>query len=127
LAEHILDRKGPRGFHRLSPAALEKLAGYPFPGNIRELENILERALIFCEGGLIREEDIDLHQGAAAPREAGTAPGGSVPLDELEKQAICEAMAKTGGNRTRAAELLGVTRKTILNKMKRYGLEDDRL
>ncbi|MDR2258431.1 MAG: sigma-54 dependent transcriptional regulator, partial [Treponema sp.] len=63
LAERILDRKGPKGSRRLSPGALEKLVNYPFPGNIRELENILERALIYCEGGVIREGDIDLREG----------------------------------------------------------------
>jgi two-component system response regulator AtoC len=116
LAEHILGRKGPKS-PRLSPEALKKLAGHPFPGNIRELENILERALIYCEGGLIREGDIDLHGGPAAPSPAG----GS--LEDREKQAVVEALAKSGGNRTKAAEMLGVSRKTILNKIRHYGLE----
>jgi two-component system response regulator AtoC len=126
LAEHILDRKGSKG--GLSPGAREKLAGYSFPGNIRELENILERALIYCEGGVIREEDLDLRAGAAAPSAPGappgpgTATGGLMPLEELERQAVIAALEKAGGNRTRAAELLGVTRKTILNKLKRFGL-----
>jgi DNA-binding NtrC family response regulator len=117
LAEHILSRKGPRT-PRLSPGALEKLANYPFPGNIRELENILERALIYCEGGLIREGDVDPHEraDAAPPPAAGS-------LEELEKQAVMEALAKSGGNRTKAAKMLGVSRKTILNKIRLYGLE----
>lgn len=126
LAEHILDRKGPKGSRRLSPGALKKLAAYSFPGNIRELENILERALIYCEGGLIREGDIDLHEGAAAappPPSAVPASGDPLPLAEREKQAVMETLAKTGGNRTRAAALLGLTRKTILNKIRLYGLE----
>jgi two-component system response regulator AtoC len=122
LAEHILRRKSPRGAPVLSPAAGEKLVGYSFPGNIRELENILERALIYCEGGIIREGDIDLHEGAA-PAVRPRAPGDPPSLDELEKQAVMDALGKTGGNRTRAAEMLGVTRKTILNKIKLYGLE----
>jgi two-component system response regulator AtoC len=126
LAEHILNRKGPRGSFRLSPGALEKLVNYSFPGNIRELENILERALIYCEGGLIREDDLDLRERAAAPGTppgSGTAPGGPMPLGEMEKQAVIAALEKAGGNRTQAAEMLGVTRKTILNKIKLYGLE----
>ena len=126
LAEHILDRKGPKGSRRLSPGALKKLAAYSFPGNIRELENILERALIYCEGGLIREGDIALHEGAAAapPHPAAVpASGDHLPLAEREKQAVMETLAKTGGNRTRAAALLGLTRKTILNKIRLYGLE----
>jgi DNA-binding NtrC family response regulator len=130
LAEHILGRKGPKG-PRLSPEAREKLINYLFPGNIRELENILERALIYCEDGLIREGDIDLHAGAHIPSAAvppsaalSAAPspaGGS--LEEREKQAVMEALAKSGGNRTKAAEILGVSRKTIFNKIRLYGLE----
>ncbi|MDR1277910.1 MAG: sigma-54 dependent transcriptional regulator [Treponema sp.] len=143
LARHFLDRKSPKSSPALSPEAREKLLNYPFPGNIRELENILERALIYCEDGLIREGDIDLHEGASAalksqaaggPEAAGSAPeglppihgapdGAPVSLDEMEKQAIAGALAKTGGNRTRAAEMLGVSRKTILNKIKLFGLE----
>jgi two-component system response regulator AtoC len=127
LADHILERKNPKGSPRLSPEAVEKLAGYPFPGNIRELENILERALIYCEGGVIRKGDIDLHERPAAapgtPPVPGTAPGGPVSLEELEKKAVIQALANAGGNRTKAAELLGVSRKTILNKIKFYGLE----
>jgi two-component system response regulator AtoC len=118
LAEHILDRKSPRDPRRLSPEAREKLLRYPFPGNIRELENILERALIFCEDGLIREEDIDLHEGGSGPSAAPALRS----LDEMEKQAVIAALDSAGGNRTRAAELLGVSRKTILNKIKQYGL-----
>jgi two-component system response regulator AtoC len=121
LAEHILGRKGPRS-PRLSPEALEKLACYSFPGNIRELENILERALIYCEGGLIRGGDIDLHERAAVPSAAAPSPAGG-RLEELEKQAVMDALAKSGGNRTKAAEILGVSRKTILNKIRLYGLE----
>jgi DNA-binding NtrC family response regulator len=122
LAEHILGRKGPRS-PRLSPEALEKLTNYPFPGNIRELENILERALIYCEGGLIREGDIDLHERAGVPPAAVPPSPAGNRLEELEKQAVMEALAKSGGNRTRAAEMLGVSRKTILNKIRLYGLE----
>ena len=150
LAEQILEKKiaasGGRKKARLSPGALEKLAAYPFPGNIRELENILERALIYCEGPLIGAEDIDLRgcppgrpilSGAVSPAPpfAGTAPepdtrpeapaehSGVLPtLDELEREAITGALARAGGNRTRAAEMLGVSRKTILNKIKAYGI-----
>ncbi|MDR1109098.1 MAG: sigma-54 dependent transcriptional regulator [Spirochaetaceae bacterium] len=108
----------------LGSGAEEKLRSYSFPGNVRELENILERALIFCEGNEIRGEDIDLHRetsaAAARPLPAPEADGRS--LEELEKEAIIAALARAGGNRTRAAEELGVSRKTILNKTRAYGL-----
>jgi two-component system response regulator AtoC len=118
LAEHFLRRKNRSP--ALSPEAREKLVNYPFPGNVRELENILERALIYCEDAVIRGDDIDLHQEAAPTLAPDEAPGS---LNMMEKQAITAALASAGGNRTRAAEILGVSRKTILNKVKRYGLE----
>ncbi|MDR1588393.1 MAG: sigma-54 dependent transcriptional regulator [Treponema sp.] len=166
LAEHILAKHSGRAGAVLSPEATEKLLAWSFPGNVRELENILERALIYCEGQLIRGEDIDLHARAenfredslslpaaspaaasspapispdgaapaenAAPAESAasaekSAPAGSaasaLPLDEMEKQAVIAALARSKGNRTRAAELLGVSRKTVLNKIKLYKLE----
>ncbi|MDR0585344.1 MAG: sigma-54 dependent transcriptional regulator [Treponema sp.] len=140
LAEHFIARHKGRARPALSEEALEKLKRYSFPGNVRELENILERALIYCGDSLIRGGDIDLHEenSAAAPKAvAHKAPGGTPAragspeaadakpaktLDEIEKQAITEALARCNGNRTHAAELLGVSRKTILNKIKQYGL-----
>jgi two-component system response regulator AtoC len=131
-----------RGPLILSPGAEEKLLRYSFPGNIRELENILERALIYGEGRVIRPDDIDLRRspedGPLQPVTAGPEPaepetaGTKAPpppeepdgrdLAALEKKAIREALARNGGNRTRAAEELGISRKTILNKIKAYGL-----
>ncbi|MDR1949114.1 MAG: sigma-54 dependent transcriptional regulator [Spirochaetaceae bacterium] len=145
LAERLLAklaaRMGRTGLV-LSPGAEEQLLGYSFPGNIRELENILERALIYGEGNVIRREDIDLRRSPAdktpppaalpppetAPRpEPGTAAAGAArpearDLTAVEKAAIRDALARNGGNRTRAAAELGISRKTILNKIKAYGL-----
>jgi two-component system response regulator AtoC len=147
LAAHILTKRGSRsGAITLDDGALAKLSAYDFPGNIRELENILERALIYCEGNVIRAEDIDLHERAASmaaapvqasaagaesllPEPSSTEPGpgnlGStepLSMDALEKKAITDALARCEGSRTKAAELLGLSRKTILNKIKAYGL-----
>jgi two-component system response regulator AtoC len=124
LAEHLLAKHAGRGKPSLSPEAIEKLASYSFPGNVRELENILERALIYCAGSAIRAEDIELHErlgGAQASAKAAVEAAAGT-LDDIEKQAIIDALSRCGGNRTRAAELLGVSRKTILNKIKLYGL-----
>jgi two-component system response regulator AtoC len=119
---------------RLAPGALDALMAYLFPGNIRELENILERAMIACEDETIVAADLDL--GRARPRqeqeEAGSraAPPGtpsepshSSSMGEIERQAITRALAKWNGNRTKAARELGISRRTIINKIKRYGLE----
>ncbi|MDR2313239.1 MAG: sigma-54 dependent transcriptional regulator [Spirochaetaceae bacterium] len=137
LAEFLLDKlcsRMGRPRHVLGAAALDKLAAYDFPGNIRELENILERALIFCETGTIEPYDIDIRSslrgggggggvvvGAGGINAADSPSGKPALLEEIEKNAILAALARCEGNRTRAAEELGITRKTILNKLKGYG------
>ncbi|MDR2181796.1 MAG: sigma-54 dependent transcriptional regulator [Treponema sp.] len=136
LAEFLLDRlcsRMGRAVPVLEKAALEKLRAYTFPGNVRELENILERALIFCENGRIAEKDIDIHEALTertpAASESGAAKtpssepaGKGESLAEIEKRTIMAALERCGGNRTRAAAELGITRKTILNKLKNYGI-----
>jgi two-component system response regulator PilR (NtrC family) len=112
---------------RLTPEALEVLARYDFPGNIRELENILERALALSGDTEIGVEDLRLSP-PAAEREAG--PGGAAEtlpdyLDSLERKAILEALAKTGFNRTAAAKLLGITFRQLRYRMQRLGIKDD--
>ena len=130
LLERIAARMGkPR--KALTPSAVEALSAYPFPGNIRELENVLERAMIYCEGEMIETADLDLRGLPARPAGANSsgAPNqGQIltdtvePLEELERRAIIQALAKWHGNRTRASDALGISRRTILNKIKRYGL-----
>jgi two-component system response regulator AtoC len=127
LTEHLLARlcaRMGRPRPELAPAAVGILSAYSFPGNIRELENILERALIYCEGKVIREEDIDLHKNREGAAQGGPslAPSSSSPMEEIEKKAILDALAAHNGNRTRAAAMLGISRKTILNKLKAWGL-----
>jgi len=129
----------------LAPAALEALLRHSFPGNVRELENSLERAMIYCDGKVIGAADLDLRDAARSQAlgsatggaEAETAPdrarapaapfprGGDAPLSamgDIERAAIEDALARAGGNRTKAAEALGISRRTILYKIKRYGL-----
>jgi two-component system response regulator AtoC len=144
LADHLLSRlcaRMGRPRPEFAPGAGEILSAYPFPGNIRELENILERAIIYCEGNIVRQEDIDLHR----PRKNRDGPAADGPphpsispppissfgssgspnlnsMEEIEKKAILDTLAKYKGNRTRAAEALGISRKTILNKLKAWGL-----
>jgi two-component system response regulator AtoC len=105
--------------------ALEKLRGYAFPGNVRELENLLERALIYRESGDIEAGDIDLFR-SLTPTEPATGGEGATTapsLENIEREAIRKALLRSGGNRTRAATELGISRKTIINKIKIYGLD----
>ncbi|MDR2495333.1 MAG: sigma-54 dependent transcriptional regulator [Spirochaetaceae bacterium] len=99
-----------------TPEAAEKLRGYSYPGNIRELENTLERALIYSDGASIKPGDIDFHRLADER-------GPENSLESVEREAIRAALTRCQGNRTKAAAELGISRKTIQNKIKMYGLD----
>ena len=126
LMERICSRMG-RHPERLSAEAMDALLGYDYPGNVRELENILERAAISTEGEELLRSDIDVPR-AASERPGATGAGRrsgalSGSLDDLEREAIVAALEKWGGNRTKAAAELAISRRTIINKIRRYGLD----
>ncbi len=124
LLEKLSARMG-KGASRLGTDAVDALALYSFPGNVRELENILERALIYADGEEILAADLDFAEGGRGPMPppaARTAPSPASSLDSMERAAIERALANRDGNRTKAAEELGISRRTILNKIKKYGL-----
>jgi two-component system, NtrC family, response regulator AtoC len=126
-------KKRIRGF---SDQAQEILLTYPWPGNVRELKNVTERAMILCSADLILPEHLpaDLHGLAGkdilmSPEEPATERPRPKDTDrfpslaELEKSHIREALESTGGNRTQTAKLLGISRSTLLDKIKRYRLD----
>ncbi|MFQ3621474.1 MAG: sigma-54 dependent transcriptional regulator [Spirochaetales bacterium] len=142
LALHFLEkiRKTVGGkAKRFAPEALHALQQYPFPGNIRELENLIERACILAEDEVIQPKDLGIfldnnlvgpeteadrriEEELSPPKVESIITKGGLSLKDLEKKAILEALAKHRGNRTRAAEDLGITRRTLLNKIKEYGI-----
>lgn len=106
-----------KSIREIHPEAIKALQGYEFPGNVRELENIMERAVILTETEIITLKDLNI--SPATPRymiKQGT-------LAEVEKQVIFAALRRWEGNRTRAAKELGIDRKTLLRKIKEYGVE----
>ena len=110
----------------LAPGAWKKLESYRFPGNVRELENILERAMIFAEEDILSPADIDTRSAAdltnSATRSGGTVPGRT--LKDMERDSIAASLHRWEGNRSRAAKELGISRRTIINKIQEYRLED---
>ncbi|HEX4895020.1 MAG TPA: sigma-54 dependent transcriptional regulator [Solimonas sp.] len=130
LAASILERLarslGETSSPRLDDSALQALRSYPFPGNVRELENVLERALTLSEGGSVTVADLQLRQGAPAPAPQDGA-GGALEdqMEEMEKRAIREALQQTRYNKTRAAELLGMSFRSLRYRIKKLGLDED--
>jgi two-component system response regulator PilR (NtrC family) len=131
LAEHILTRIAtqlgtPRA--HLTDGAIETLRRYPFPGNVRELENILERATALCEDSQIRTEDLGLqaHQPAVAaePPEIGAQSNLEDYLADVERQAILQALEATRWNRTAAAKQLGISFRALRYRLEKLGLDD---
>jgi two-component system, NtrC family, response regulator PilR len=129
LAGAILKRQAAdNSAPRLSAAALKELQAYDFPGNVRELENVLERALALAADAEIRHEDLQL--AAARYDKDDAAPDLSgMPLQErldaVEKRAILDALEQTRFNRTAAAKLLGITFRALRYRMERLGINDD--
>ena len=114
---------------RLAADAFAALKAYAFPGNVRELENILERALALSSGELIKAEDLMLDpadQGEASPAAQATPGGADLQdyLDLVERQVIEEALDKSGGNRTAAARALGVTFRSLRYRLERLGIKE---
>jgi len=108
----------------LSSEAMDTLLKYDYPGNVRELENIIERAVVIARDRVISVKDLPF--GAISPDHFTEQKGGGLLKDEiesLERTRIEEALEETGNNQTRAAELLGITERTLRYKLKKYGLK----
>ena len=127
LLEHFLRKfaeKNRRDVTGLTAAARDALLKYDYPGNVRELENIIERAVLLCRGRVIDLEDLP-----ATVRPGRRGPSEPLPKDlpgvlaDIERQAIESALERTGGIQTQAAEALGISERVLRYKMKKYGLE----
>ncbi len=126
LTTHILGRlarsNGWTQPPQLDRDALASLSAYPFPGNVRELENILERALTLCDGRRIRAADLQLRD-PAAPAGSPSKAALDAQMEAMERQAIMEALEKARFNKTRAAELLGMSFRSLRYRIKKLKLD----
>jgi len=123
LVEHFrrrLNAETDKNIERIDPAVLDVLMRHEFPGNIRELENIMQHAFVLCRGSTMDLVHLPGELPAAAESERSPAP---LTLRSLERRAVQEALQHHGGNRTAAAKQLGIDPSTLYRKMHRYGIE----
>ncbi len=131
LAEHFLRRYGKNNDNqavRIEPDAMRRLMAHRWPGNVRELENAVERACILCEGGRITSSCLPpavCLLDKSFPGESGGEENLSIKKAEdiIERELIRKALAKTGGNRTHASKILEISHRSLLYKLKEYGIE----
>jgi len=130
LAEHFLAEaaaRDARSAARISPEALGALLLHSWPGNVRELANVVERASIFADGSEIRLDDLPEEIRGPLPAAARVPPlhlaaQQGLTLEALERAYILEVLRRSGGNRSRAAELLGLPRRTLYRRLTEYGV-----
>jgi two-component system response regulator HydG len=124
LARHFLGlttRRMKKDVRDFDDSALQALLQYDWPGNVRELENVVERAVILARGGMITIGLLPLiARREALPASSGAAP--LVALNEIERQHITLILKETGFHKSRTAEILGISRKTLDRKIAEYGL-----
>jgi two-component system response regulator AtoC len=130
LWEHFLAKGNERlgtQVREISPEAMECLLEYPWPGNVRELENVVERALVLADGEAVGVDELpEKVRQRGGPRRAGAPSSEDLSLKRairgLEESYIRRALERTGGNRTRAAEVLEISPRALLYKLKEYGI-----
>jgi transcriptional regulator with GAF, ATPase, and Fis domain len=145
LADHFIAKFNDRlkkEIAAITPEAVERLVAYQWPGNIRELENLMERTVLFCEGPEIRVSDLPPELAGAAPPQSASAPSHApgeetlrpapeslkeavrAETERVERELIQRALDATGGNVTQAARKLKISRKSLQTKMKELGLRE---
>lgn len=127
LANYFLkkyNQKRGKNLTGISPRAMKALSEYSWPGNVRELENAIERAVVLAKGNAIEPSDLSYY-GLAAEALLEPASGSQKRLTDVEKEHILRTLEDTGWRRSQAAKLLGIDRKTLRSKMKKYGISED--
>jgi len=137
LARHFAREAGTRNgrpIERLAPESLALLRGHAWPGNVRELRNVIERAVIMGNGPVLEAADLAIGPSlAAAPRagEDGQGDGmlierlmsSEIAFEEFERELLVRALRRTHGNQSRAARMLGMTRRTLQYRIDKFGID----
>ena len=126
LVQHFIEKfNGETGKHvqGLTPGAMAVLRGYAWPGNIRELRNTVERAMILADGDVLGEEHLPPEMQPSRPEAATLRVPLGMAIEKVEKDYILASLQRNGGNKARTAELLGISEKTLYNKLNRYAAE----
>ena len=126
LVHHFIEKYNAETGKRvqgLAPSAMALLQGYAWPGNIRELRNTVERAMILVDGEIIGEEQLPPDMQSSRPEAATLRVPLGIPIDKVEKEYILASLQRNGGNKARTAEILGISEKTLYNKLNRYAAE----
>jgi len=133
LVSHFIEKRKQnvnKNVNGMSPQATAALMAYEWPGNIRELENVVQRMMVTSKGDVLDPQDLPGEIRGTGEESKGTAQGLKRISKEsagiIEKKAIIDALSKWGGNVTRAAKSLGISRATLQNKMKIYSLRSPR-
>jgi len=130
LAEHLFhktrEKHGMQSL-RIAPSIIARFCAYRWPGNIRELENVVERMIVLSNGELVGEEDLPDELRSTPAGQSNSAlqleiPDEGVNLDAVERELLLRALEKAGGNQTRAARYLDISRKTFIYRMEKHGL-----
>ena len=126
LVHHFIEKYNAETGKRvqgLAPSAMALLQGYAWPGNIRELRNTVERAMILVDGEIIGDEHLPPDMQASRPEAATLRLPLGISMDKVEKEYILASLQRNGGNKARTAEALGISEKTLYNKLNRYAAE----
>ncbi len=126
LVQHFVEKFAGDSTKRVTgvhPEAMEMLKAHDWPGNIRELRNAVERAVILCDGELITREHLPPDMAGKSPERHNFRLSYGLPLDAVEREYILGSLQRNGNNKARTAEILGVSEKTLYNKLNRYAAE----